>query len=100
MAPMAHGLTWQIRFMARRPTFTAFFARATETVDNARTVISPNHELKGNIMALTLKAPPAEGSGIIREALGELAGGPPTAFKALAESADASSNFSIAAPHP
>lgn len=51
-------------------------------------------------MALTVKTPPAEGSGIIREALGDLASGPPTAFKALTASADATSDLNIAAPHP
>jgi hypothetical protein len=49
-------------------------------------------------MGLTAKAPPAGGSGIIREALANLASGPPTDLESLA--AGAPSNLNIAAPHP
>ncbi len=49
-------------------------------------------------MGLTAKEPPAEGFGIIREALGKLTSGPAATFAAVAEGAP--THLNIAAPHP
>ncbi len=51
-------------------------------------------------MGLTAKTPPAKAPGIIREALGKLASGPPAGLEALSMEGGVPANLNIAAPHP